>query len=209
MPNRAKSKKRIAGKPGRNPTKRSANTLRLIGGSLRRRQLQFPEAEGLRPTGDRVRETLFNWLQDYSTGASCLDLYAGSGALGIEAISRGAAWLDLVDCNPAVVAAIRDNLDKLEIDNARVSLARAENWLAGNPDRKYQLVFLDPPFAGAALPEICRLLEGSPVLDDESLVYVECDKPVSASALPDNWQEYKARKAGQVYYYLYKRTTGN
>jgi 16S rRNA (guanine966-N2)-methyltransferase len=185
----------------------TSNTVRLIAGDLRRRQLQFPDAEGLRPTGDRIRETLFNWLQDACPAANCLDLYAGSGALGIEAISRGAAWLDLVEANPLVAHALEENLSKLEISNARVSQCRAEHWLEQANERRYQIVFLDPPFKSDDLPASCARLEDSGLLDRNCLIYIEQDKPLAEALLPDNWLQTRSKKAGQVYYYLFRRET--
>jgi 16S rRNA (guanine966-N2)-methyltransferase len=183
----------------------TANTVRLIAGDLRRRQLQFPDAEGLRPTGDRVRETLFNWLQEACPAANCLDLYAGSGALGIEAISRGAAWLDLVEANPLVARALEENLAKLGVSNARVSQCKAERWLEQANERRYQIVFLDPPFKDKELPASCARLEDSGMLDNNCLIYIEQDKPLAEASVPGNWQQSRSKKAGQVYYYLFRR----
>ena len=184
------------------------NSVRIIGGNLRSRRVEFIEHEGLRPTGDRVRETLFNWLQNTVPGARCLDLFAGSGVLGIEALSRGASSVDFVEADSKVVTQLWETIRTLQLGHAQVSRAQAEAWLAMpvTEDAKplYDIVFLDPPFADEQLPSICEQLNDSGRLQRRAQVYIESDKPVDESWIPDGWRQLKFKKAGQVYFYLYE-----
>jgi 16S rRNA (guanine966-N2)-methyltransferase len=137
---------------------RIPNTLRIVGGRWRGRKLAFPPLESIRPTPDRVRETVFNWLQFDIDGARCLDLFAGSGALGFESLSRGAAHTVFVEREAKIGRYLRDTLAHLQAANAEVVVTDAVHWLqrAGSP---FDVVFLDPPFASGILPEVCRRLE--------------------------------------------------
>jgi 16S rRNA (guanine966-N2)-methyltransferase len=182
------------------------NEVRIIGGRWRRRKLRFPEAEGLRPTPDRVRETLFNWLRHDLEGARCLDLYAGSGALGFEAASRGAARVMQVESNPAAYAALEYNrglLGALEVESIRADVAR---FLAG-PAEAFDLVFLDPPFGqGLAVPT-CVALETQGWLAPRAKIYLETERGATLEGLPPNWRLLRNGAAGDVAYYLYERTS--
>ena len=181
-----------------------SNQLRVIGGSHRSRIVYFPNHENLRPTADRIRETLFNWLQNDIYGAQCLDLFAGSGILGIEALSRGAAKVHFVESAPAVVAAIEDNLAKLELQQASVSMSTAENWLESFPSKSWcDILFLDPPYADNSLATICDAIEKSGILKATAKIYIENNASILELQLPKSWQQLKTKKAGQVYYYLY------
>ena len=182
------------------------NSIRIIGGELRSRRIEFIDHKGLRPTGDRVRETLFNWLQNPIVGARCLDLYAGSGVLGIEALSRGARSVDLVEADRRVAQTISANLEKLELENVTVINTTAENWLRQQTGAGecYDVAFLDPPFAEASLLDICVALDASGVMSTNALVYLESDQPVVDELLPGGWECIKSKKAGQVYFYLYR-----
>lgn len=184
------------------------NSVRIIGGDLRSRRVEFIEHEGLRPTGDRVRETLFNWLQNTIPAAHCLDLFAGSGVLGIEALSRGASSVDFVEADSKVATQLRETIRTLQLNDAQVSRAQAEAWLAMPVAEEakplYDIVFLDPPFADKQLPSICERLNDSGRLQRRAQVYIECDNPVDESWIPDGWSQLKSKKAGQVYFYLYE-----
>lgn len=180
--------------------------LRIIGGRWRGRVLPFPEVGGLRPTGNRIRETLFNWLLPVLPGSRCLDLFAGSGALGLEALSRGAAHATLVEQHPAAAQQLRDNLLTLEgAEAAQVVHADGPAWLLGQaPAQKFDVVFLDPPFAANLWRPAALALEQGSWLTEQALIYVECPSPCQVS-LPNNWQVYRHKRAGQVQYYLYQR----
>jgi 16S rRNA (guanine966-N2)-methyltransferase len=190
----------------KNSTQRAANQLRIIGGQWRGRKLHFPSIEGLRPTPDRVRETLFNWLAPVLPGARCLDLFAGSGALGLEALSRGAASADLIDNASAAVNQLRQNLQLLNTDRGQVINASAEQWLpAFNPqhDNRYDIIFLDPPFHKAMAGPCINGIEQQQLLNDNSWVYLEMAKDDALPKLPDRWYLHREKVAGQVCYRLF------
>jgi 16S rRNA (guanine966-N2)-methyltransferase len=190
------------------PNSRSKNQVRIIGGSLRGRRVEFPDRPGLRPTSVRIRETLFNWLQADIAGARCLDLFAGSGALAIEALSRGASEVDLVDADRKVCDRLRDNLRELNLAQARVHQSRALDWIQAQSGhvKAYQLVFLDPPYDSDCLPEAAESLHSSGLLADSAMIYLEHASALSSAAMPADWVQLKAKKAGQVYYYLYTKS---
>ncbi|AMX03853.1 16S rRNA (guanine(966)-N(2))-methyltransferase RsmD [Microbulbifer thermotolerans] len=176
------------------PAKVSLSQLRIIGGRWRGRKLQFAPLEGLRPTGDRLRETLFNWLQFYLPGARCLDLFAGSGALGLEALSRGASEVDFVELNPDAARMLKQQLALLEADNARVHQDSAAAFLA-RPAASYDIVFVDPPFAGDLWQQTLAAL--APHLAEGALIYVETPRD-KALSLTEDWRIEKEKRAGQV-----------
>lgn len=174
--------------------------LRIIGGTWRSRRIRCPDRPGLRPTPDRVRETLFNWLGQDLTGKQCLDLFAGSGALGFEAASRGAQRVLMVERDTVVLQALQANSATLQAATVEVVRADALEFLKNHHSR-YDVVFLDPPFADGCWPQ---LLEGVPaVLAPGGLVYCE-----RAQALEDlrGWEVVKSGRAGQVSHQLLKRT---
>ena len=150
----------------------------------------------MRPTPDRVRQTLFNWLGQTLYGRSCLDLFAGSGALGFEAVSRGAARVTMVEKNPLVCRALQDNIKKLALANISVHCLDGLEFVSRDPQR-YDVIFLDPPFQSDFLPELLELLPAR--LTDNGVLYVESGIAVSP---PEPWQIVKSGKAGQVHYQL-------
>jgi 16S rRNA (guanine966-N2)-methyltransferase len=182
-----------------------SNQVRIIAGRWRGRKLSFPDAQGLRPTPDRIRETLFNWLAPLLPGACCLDLFAGSGALGFEAASRGAARVVMVDHNPDIVRALRLNQQLLCADVIEILQQQAESYLSGRSGQ-FDLVFLDPPFKDSILLEkSIRMLTESGSLKEGARIYLE--RPVKAPEplIPECWTVEKQKKAGQVAYHLYTR----
>ncbi len=183
-----------------------SNSVRIIAGEYRSRKLEFPSLEGLRPTTDRIRETLFNWLQDTIQSQHCLDLFAGSGALGFEALSRGASRVDFVEKNSDAANAIRTNIERLKTERGRVYCTDALEWLAqsGQEDARYGLVFLDPPFKDKLLAKAIAALESSAILRDGCLVYVEENLQADAVDFPAAWVQLKSKKAGSVRYGLYE-----
>jgi 16S rRNA (guanine966-N2)-methyltransferase len=194
-------------KSAKKPTGRApgSNTLRIIGGQWRGRKLRFPDSDGLRPTPDRVRETLFNWLGTEITGARCLDLFAGSGALGLEALSRGAAAVDFVDTAASAIAQLHSNLQTLQSTQplyATTAVAQlAAYGASGQPP--FDIIFLDPPFAQQLLAPCTALIEQHQLLTQGSWVYVETGRRDLLPPLPDHWQLYREKNAGQVNYRLY------
>ena len=179
--------------------------LRIIGGNLRGSKLAVADFEGLRPTPDRVRETLFNWLAPYIAGAHCLDLYAGTGVLGLEALSRGAAQVDFIECDARLAQALRENLVRLRQESGRVRSADALTVLREPPAQPCDLVFLDPPFASNLWDESARLLDANAWLAPAALVYVESplEQPLQ---LPPTWLLHRESRAGAVRYALYRRS---
>ena len=180
--------------------------LRIIGGQWRSRQFNFPMAHGLRPTPNRVRETLFNWLAPYVEGAKVLDVFAGSGALFLEALSRGAGSALALDLNSAAINSLRGHLLTLRCDNGQLLQTDALRHLEQQPATPFDLVFLDPPFSQGLLLPACTLLEEKGWLAADAWVYTESENPPSSLGLPGNWRLHREQKAGQVYYALWERS---
>ncbi len=199
--------RRTAAEAGARPRAgRGDNRVRIVGGSLRGRKIAFPDAAGLRPTGDRIRETLFNWLQPVLPGSRCLDLFAGSGVLGIEALSRGAAEVVLVESAPRVATVVRETLNELALgDQVRLVEADALGWLRGTAPLPFDVVFLDPPFAAGMLADAAALLEDGGWLADGALIYLERAEVTGAWPVPGNWVVLRDKHAGQVSYALARR----
>jgi 16S rRNA (guanine966-N2)-methyltransferase len=184
-----------------------ARLLRIIGGTWRGRTWRFPEGD-IRPTPDRVRETLFNWLAPTIAGARCLDLFAGSGALGLEALSRGAARAVFVEQAAAPARQLRQTLalwGGAPAAAAQIHVTDAHSFLASKPEL-FDLVFLDPPFAAGLLGQIAARLEAGQWLAPAALIYAECPARASLPALPDGWSAAKSGRAGEVGYHLLRRT---
>lgn len=192
--------------------KKYPNQVRIIGGTLRGRKISFPDHFGLRPTPDRVRETLFNWLSPILVGARCLDLFAGSGVLGIEAISRGASSVVCVENNPDIVRSLHENVAKLQINNLQIIQASSLSWLQNNVAieqigtgrHPFDIVFLDPPYSLGILPSLFSVLSDQNVLTKDAVIYFENNNPIKETELPTSWKMVKEKKAGSVYYYLVK-----
>jgi 16S rRNA (guanine966-N2)-methyltransferase len=186
---------------------KGSNQLRIIGGLWRGRKLSFPDADGLRPTGDRIRETLFNWLGPEIQGAHCLDLFAGSGALGLEALSRGAESSLLLEKNANAAGQLKSNLQLLQADNGKVEQTDSLAWLIRQqPAQRFDIVFIDPPFALDLWEKIASALETGNWLSDEATIYLEAPRDVHLQ-LPANWQLHRDKQAGQVSFRLYHRHT--
>ncbi len=187
----------------------SQNSLRIIGGQWRGRKLPFVSEPGFRPTPDRVRETLFNWLQGWIDGAHCLDLFAGSGALGREALSRGATRATLVVNNKLAIGQLQQHLHKLNAgDRALLIQADALSWLsqqASTSKNNFDLVFLDPPFHRNMLELCCETLDKSGILQPKTLIYIEAEAQLQPLPVPQHWQRLKQKSSGQVTSYLYQR----
>ena len=178
------------------------NRVRIIGGRHRGRRLRIPRESGVRPSGDRVRETLFNWLQPVIEGARCLDLFAGSGALGFEAASREAGRVVMVDRSGAVARQLRSNVKLLALRQVDVFQASLPDWLAQGGVESFDIVFLDPPFDGALMAPCCQILQARGWLKSGAWVYMEADKQRGIKPLPDSWRLVKEKTAGRVAYCL-------
>lgn len=182
---------------------RQQNTFRIIGGVHRGRRFEFPGNAELRPSPDRVRETLFNWLQPLMAGARCLDLFAGSGALGLEALSRGAAHAEFVDRTAAATSAIREHLGILrEGAKARVNTSDVLAFLRSPPAAGFDIVFVDPPYAAGLLEPTLSALAADNWLAAGAHIYIERAARDGAPALLDGWALRKEGKAGEVGYFL-------
>ncbi|MGB5739004.1 MAG: 16S rRNA (guanine(966)-N(2))-methyltransferase RsmD [Woeseia sp.] len=179
-----------------------AGQLRIVAGKWRRRLLPVAAVEGLRPTAERIRETLFNWLAPVIDGAHCLDLCAGTGALGFEALSRGAGSAVLVDNSRTAVQALQQAATLLEATDCTIVKADALQWLAAEVVRPFDIVFVDPPYAAGVLADLCRLLEQRGWLAGDALIYLEHDRRQLWPAVPDNWRTLKDKTAGNVRYQL-------
>jgi 16S rRNA (guanine966-N2)-methyltransferase len=179
-----------------------ARQLRIIGGRWRGRRFRFPAAE-IRPTPDRVRETLFNWLMARIAGARCLDLFAGSGALGLEALSRGAAAVQFVERDVAACRALRELLVAWEAVGAQVQHGSAEQFLAGAP-QSFDIAFLDPPFAAGVLGAAAAALEARGWIRPGGVIYLEHARRDALPALPNGFQALRSGAAGEVGYHLFE-----
>lgn len=180
------------------------NSVRIIAGKWRHRKIHFPENSALRPTSNRIRETLFNWLQFHLKDSRCLDLFSGSGALGFEALSRGAAHVVFIENNPQTILALRKNATALQTQSLEIIEADAIFWLKRS-GHSFDIVFLDPPYQSNFLATTFNLLETQGWLHSNSLIYFESNNNLATTALPLHWQILYAKKAGHVYYYLSKK----
>ena len=183
--------------------KSQAGRLRIVAGNWRSRLLDIADVEGLRPTSERIRETLFNWLAPTIQGARCLDLFAGTGALGLEALSRGAREAVFVEQSPVAARQLETNIDIVGA-NAAAKVVQGDGlrYLGNAPESLFDIVFLDPPFAADLLNETCRLLAENKLLADGGLVYLELERMQDEPSFPDGWQVLKNKTAGNVRYML-------
>lgn len=182
--------------------KSQAGQLRIVAGNWRSRLLQIADLPGLRPTSSRIRETLFNWLTPGIHGARCLDLCAGTGALGIEALSRGASIAVFVESSAVAANTLKSNLASLNANAAEVLVDDARHFLAVSSSREFDIVFLDPPFAADLHDELCRLLDEHHWLAARARIYIELDRDQPEPTLPENWTVVKNKTAGKVRYLL-------
>lgn len=178
--------------------------VRIISGQWRRRRIPVTDVPGLRPTGDRIRETLFNWLQAFLPGSRCLDVFAGTGALGIEAASRGAVHTLLIERHPAAVAALEVFVASLDTSQVEVLQADSLDHLTENPGQAYDVVFVDPPFEVAVQEQVMGLLAQHGWLLPAAIVYVESPRQQKPAAAPSGWQEYRNKTIGEVHLQLFR-----
>jgi 16S rRNA (guanine966-N2)-methyltransferase len=196
---RALMPRTVGKKTAQKSASQGSNRLRIIGGRWRGSRIVFPPLAAIRPSPDRVRETLFNWLQQPIVGARCLDLFAGSGALGLEALSRGAAHVTFVDREPQIGRHLSQTLERLGSRDATVVVEDAQRFLS-RPAQPFDIVFLDPPFDSGALEQVGGRLQGW--LAPGGYVYVECPAERSLAILPAHWAVQRTKRAGQVGYHL-------
>ncbi len=178
--------------------------LRIIAGQWRGRRLSVPEQEGLRPTPDRVRETLFNWLQPTLPGATCLDLFSGTGALCLEALSRGAGRVVMVEKASHVVTALRQHVVLLKAENSEVVLADAVEYLNQTP-QAFDIIFLDPPFQSDLIGSCAAAIETRGWCKPDGLIYIEAPSQLQELPIPKTWELIRSKKTGQVGYHLARK----
>ncbi|MGD8112957.1 16S rRNA (guanine(966)-N(2))-methyltransferase RsmD [Vibrio sp. TRT 21S02] len=186
--------------------KPSTGFVRIISGLWRGRKLPVHNAEGLRPTTDRVKETVFNWLAQDVPQAKCLDLFAGSGGLGFEAASRQAEHVTLIELNNDAFKQLQQNINALNASNLSAHNTDALSFLQqqGTP---HHVVFIDPPFRKGLLSETISLLEQNGWLADDAMIYIETEKELTLEGIPENWHLHREKQAGQVSYRLFERTS--
>ncbi len=180
------------------------NSVSIIAGQWRGTKLHVANVNGLRPTSSRIRETLFNWLQNDIRGSHCLDLFAGSGALGLEAASRGAATVTLVDKHPQLCQQLQETVEHLKANQVSIVRQDALRFLKNNTTA-YNLVFLDPPFQAQLLKPCCHALEDNGWLTSHAKIYIETYKYTLLDDLPGNWRQLRSKVAGEVAYHLLQR----
>lgn len=179
--------------------KSSQGMVRIIAGDFRGRKLPVRSADGLRPTSDRMRETLFNWLQFEVAGMRCLDAFAGTGALGLEALSRGASQVDFLELDAQNVQQLQRNLDTLKIQQANIYQTDTLQWLQQPAVQPYDLIFLDPPFHQALMqPALEAIFQQNWLKNHQAWLYLEQEKPLNWPSLPDTWQLYRDKTTSQV-----------
>ncbi len=184
-----------------------ASSIRIIGGEWRSRKLTVPDAQGLRPTPDRVRETLFNWLAPTIQGARVLDAFTGSGALFLEALSRGASTGVAIDANLDAVNNLRRNLALLQGDDAEVLRADSLHYLSNKAEQGFDIVLLDPPFHQDLLLSACQLLEDNNWLNKDAWIYTESEQAPSSLGVPSSWRLHREKHTGQVHYALWQKVS--
>ncbi|MFA6036734.1 MAG: 16S rRNA (guanine(966)-N(2))-methyltransferase RsmD [Legionellales bacterium] len=178
-----------------------SNKIRIIAGSLRSRLIKVPD-DIVRPTPNRIRETLFNWLREDITGANCLDLFSGSGALGFEAISRGARHVTFLEKDTHIIRNLKQNSEDLKISNAAFAKTDALTWLKKTESEKFDIIFLDPPYAENLIIPCLKLLVEHQLLAPDAKIYIEHNQPLDEMIFPENLQLIKNLKAGKVFYGL-------
>ncbi|MEW6997301.1 16S rRNA (guanine(966)-N(2))-methyltransferase RsmD [Colwelliaceae bacterium BS250] len=196
--------KNYSNKSKNSTANQKTGSVRIIAGKYRGRKLPVLMADGLRPTTDRVKETVFNWLMPYVVDAHCLDCFAGSGSLGFEALSRGATTAHFYELNKHASKQIADNIKLLNADNANVSHGSCLQLLT-KPEQAYNLVFIDPPFRQNLVTQVADILETQNCLADDAIIYVESESELTNIAIPSDWHLLKEKVAGQVAYRLYQR----
>ena len=183
----------------------ASGELRIIGGDWRSRKLRFPDAGGVRPSPARTRETLFNWLNFHIAGRDCLDLFAGSGALGLEALSRGAANATLVDHTNALARALQDNLRLLGSEKGEVVCQDVAQYLEHRNRPPFDIIFMDPPFRQGWLDRLLPLIDAQQWLKPGGWVYVEHESELTTVPAPADWHLHRQKTAGQVTYKLFQK----
>ena len=188
--------------PGKPSGKGGSGQIRIIAGDWRGRKLPVADLPGLRPTSDRVRETVFNWLAPYIPGARVLDCFSGTGALSLEALSRGAKEAVMLEMATPAVKTLKSNLTLLKASNGHVHGTNTLQFLNTPCTEPFDVIFLDPPFRQGMLEETCRLLQENGYVHEQTVIYVEVEKELDPLPVPEQWQRLKTKRAGQVSFNL-------
>jgi 16S rRNA (guanine966-N2)-methyltransferase len=178
--------------------------IRLISGKWRGKRLPVKDIEGLRPTTDRTKETLFNWLMHDINNANCLDCFSGSGSLAFEALSRFAKKVTILEKDKSVVKQLQENLAVLDVDNAKVIEGDALNYLKQAATEQYDIIFIDPPFNKGLIQPCCDALQSNGYLATGALIYIEREVELTDLNFPNSWMLLKEKSTGQVTYQLYR-----
>ncbi|WP_066017194.1 16S rRNA (guanine(966)-N(2))-methyltransferase RsmD [Endozoicomonas atrinae] len=205
MTSKPRNRKRSTTHPATASGHTGGGQLRIIAGEWRSRKLPVANVPGLRPTSDRVRETVFNWLTMITPGARVLDVFSGTGALSMEALSRGASSATLLEKSPVAARTLKSNLALLKAEHANVVETDSLSWLNQAAETSFDLIFLDPPFRMNLLEPACQLLESNGYLSENSRIYIEVEKELNPLPVPENWQLEKSKTAGQVSFSLWSR----
>ncbi|WP_286196587.1 16S rRNA (guanine(966)-N(2))-methyltransferase RsmD [Thalassotalea sp. G20_0] len=205
MPRKSRNPKHPESRANTGPAHTGGGQLRIIAGEWRSRKLPVANVPGLRPTSDRVRETVFNWLTMMTPGARVLDVFSGTGALSMEALSRGASSAVLLEKSPVATRTLKSNLTLLKAEHAMVIECDSLTWLNQPAETGFDLIFLDPPFRMNLLEPACQLLESNGYLNENSHIYIEVEKELNPLPIPENWQLEKCKTAGQVSFSLWSR----
>lgn len=186
--------------------KQPAGKVRIVGGQWRGRYLPVLSLPGLRPTPNRIRETLFNWLTTHISGASCLDIFSGTGALSFEAVSRGAADVTMIDASPVIIQQLQQNLALYKCDPSQAFTIQASipNYIP-KFSHTFDIVFIDPPFHQGLVKLACAWLEHYSLLSENALIYIEVEADLQKLIIPEHWKKIKEGHAGEVTYYLFKK----
>ncbi len=184
--------------------KSSSGSIRIISGLWRGRKLPVYEAEGLRPTTDRIKETVFNWLAQDIPHAKCLDVFAGSGGLGFEAASRQATNVVMLELNKDAHKQLLSNISTLKTESIQAININAIDYLS-KPSNAFDIVFIDPPFRQGLLDKVIHLLEENGWLKENAMIYIETEKELVLKEIPEHWSLYREKTAGQVSFRLYER----
>ncbi len=193
-------------RPQSSSQKRSTSGfVRIISGLWRGRKLPVHDAEGLRPTTDRVKETVFNWIAQDIPMSSCLDLFSGSGSLGFEAASRQAKNVVMIELDKQVANQLKTNANTLKAENIEIINTNSLSFLEQSV-QPFDIVFIDPPFRKGLIEDVVAKLEAQGWLAENALIYIESEKEWSATNLPQNWELHREKSAGQVTFRLYQRT---
>ncbi|MEM1244431.1 MAG: 16S rRNA (guanine(966)-N(2))-methyltransferase RsmD [Pseudomonadota bacterium] len=184
----------------------SQGHVRIIAGKFKGRKIPVLSGCDIRPTTDRIRETLFNWLQPFIENANCLDLFAGSGALSFEALSRGAKSAYLIDSHPKMIANLRQQALLLEVENVVTLNAKLPSTAIKLPKSYFNLVFIDPPFNQGLVEICCHWLEDFGCMQNQCLIYIEVEKQLDPLPIPNHWRILKSKHTSNIGYHLCERT---